>query len=133
MLKIMWNIDWSKISSCTLEDRKKLIPYIIQLLDLKNACDEQGVYGLEEFLNSSTNSFEKIALQLIIQGYMPEMCEVVLFDMLNSSNIENDQYLKNVIFAAFVLLIQKEPIDNRELKIRLSAYLGVECVGELLN
>lgn len=129
----MWDINWSKISSCTLEERKKLIPYIFQLLDLRIKFEEKGINGFDEFIDSSSNLFEKVALHFIIQGYHPKICETSLFSILNSSNLENDQYLKDVIFAAFVLLIQKGGIATLELQTRLSVYLGIECVSELID
>lgn len=131
--KIMRYIDWKKVADCTLEERKSLIPYIDQLMDMKHEFELKGIYGFNEFIVSSADLFEKEALHLIMQGYMPEMCEKVLFNVLNMSNLERKQYLKKIIFIDFVLAIQKEHIGDLELKIMLLSYLGTEFLDILID
>lgn len=80
--------------------------------------------GFDRFLAVDADAFEAQALWLIMQGYMPEMCEKVLQNLFNMSGYEGKEYLKNVIFAEFVLQIQKGCLAERELKIILTSYLG---------
>lgn len=119
-------IDWNKIERLHLKERKSLIPYINQLMELKSEFELKGIAGFDKYINSSADLFEKQALQLIMQGYMPEMCEKVLLNILNTSNFKGKAYLKAVIFIEFVLTIQKGPIGEQELKIVLLSYLGTE-------
>lgn len=87
-------INWNKIESCTLEERKSMIPYIESLINLKTEFERRGIKGFDEYIISSADLYERRALQLIMQGYMPEMCEKVLFNLLNASNFEGKEYLK---------------------------------------
>ncbi|MDR2044818.1 MAG: hypothetical protein LBQ15_10755 [Clostridium sp.] len=127
------SIDWVKISGCTLEERKKAIPYINRLLDLKNTFEKFGIEGFAEFISSSSNVFEKTALNLVMQGCMPEMCRTILYYLLASSKLENLPYLKNVIFAEFILMIQKGHVNNQDVKRLLLSFLGIECADEFLH
>ena len=126
-------IDWDKIADCTLEERKSLIPYINQLIDMKYEFERNGIEGFKEFLSSSAELFEKEALHLVMQGYMPEVCEKVLFNALNASDFDRLQYLKNVIFIDFVLEMQKGHIGVQKLKIILLSYLGTEFLDILVE
>lgn len=126
-------IDWDKIADCTLEERKSLIPYINQLIDMKYEFELKGIEGFNEFLSSSAGLFEKEALHLVMQGYMPEVCEKVLFNALNASDFDRLQYLKNVIFIDFVLEMQKGHIGVQKLKIILLSYLGTEFLDILVE
>lgn len=119
-------INWTKIENCTFEERKSLTSFIGQLIELKYEFEQKGIEGFHNYIVSSANLFERQALQLIMQGYIPDTCEKVLTHLLNSSNFEGKEYLKEVIFAEFALAIQKEPIGVQELKLLLSSYLGTE-------
>ncbi len=117
-------INWNKIEDCTFEERKGLIPYIKRLLTIKNEFELKGINGFDEFIDTDADLFEKESLELVTQGYMPEMCEKVLFHILNASNLERVEYLKKAIFIDFLLTIQKGHLGDQELKIILLSYLG---------
>lgn len=119
-------INWNKIENCILEERRSLVPYIESLINLKTEFEMKGIKGFDEYIISSADLYEKRALQLIMQGYMPEMCEKVLFNVLNASNFEGKEYLKAAIFNEFILTIQKGNFGEQELKIVLLSYLGTE-------
>ncbi len=119
-------INWNKIENCTLEERKSLVPYISRLTELKYEFERKGIEGFSNYIASGANLFEKQALQLIMQGYMPEVCEKVIFHLINSTHFEGKEYVKAVIFAEFALAVQKAPIGVQELKLLLSSYLGAE-------
>lgn len=61
-----------------------------------------------------------------MQNTQAEMCERVLFNVLNASDFEGKEYLKATIFNEFILIIQKGHIGEQELKIMLLSYLGIE-------
>ena len=119
-------INWDKIENCTLEERKRPVPYISQLTELKYEFERKGIEGFSNYIASGANLFEKQALQLIMQGYMPEVCEKVMFHLINSTHFEGEEYVKAVIFAEFALAVQKAPIGVQEFKLLLSSYLGTE-------
>lgn len=124
------NIKWEKIEKCTIEEREKLIPYIDNLINLKCNSEKYGVYGFNDYFNNG-NIFEKSALNLVIQGYMPDVIEKILYNLLSSSDIKNIDYLKNIIFTEFILILQKATYSsNSIIKGILISYLGVDCAKD---
>lgn len=129
ILNIMMFIEWEKVNKCTSEERKALSLYINRLIELKVNFEREGITGFETFISSEADIFEKKALQLVMQGYMPNVCEKVLFNILNVSKFDGREYLKNVIFIDFILMLQKGHIGMQELRIMLLSYLGVEYIN----
>ena len=52
-------INWDKIENCTLEERKRLVPYISQLTELKYEFERKGIEGFSNYIASGANLFEK--------------------------------------------------------------------------
>lgn len=126
VLGTMRYLNWDKIKKCTVEERNHLISYIESLLELKYKFESQGIEAFDEYMNSGADLFETYALQLIMQGYMPEVCEKVLFNLLHASEYDDITYLKNLIFTEYVLKIQTGELGDLEMRIVLSSYLGID-------
>lgn len=120
-------INWTKITDCPVDSRKKLITYIDQLIELKHDSEKDGIRSLERYINTSSDLYEKTALNFIVQGYMPEMCRTMLYNLISSSEIDSLTYLKYVIFTEFVLMLQKGETSDQAIKMMLLSYLGIEC------
>lgn len=126
-------IDWNKIAGCSVESRKNLIAYIEQLIELKYASEKNGICSLEDYMKSSEDLYERVALKFIVQGCMPDVCRELLYNLISASEIDSSTYLKYVIFAEFVLMLQKEEVSVQEIRMILLSYLGVECADEFLK
>lgn len=48
-------INWDKIENCTLEERKRLVPYISQLTELKYEFERKGIEGFSNYIASGAN------------------------------------------------------------------------------
>lgn len=130
----MYNeIDWCKIKNCPFDERKKLVTYIDELIELKHDSEKDGIPYLENYIKSSTDMFEKVALTCIVQGYMPELCRTMLYNLIFSSELDPPTYLRYVIFAEFVLMLQKEETGDYMIKMILLSYLGIACADEFLK
>lgn len=130
----MYNkIDWGRIKNCPFDERKKLVAYIDELIELKHDFEKDGILCLENYIKSSTDMFEKVALTFIVQGYMPELCRTMLYNLIFSSELEPPAYLRHVIFAEFVLMLQKEETGDYMIKMILLSYLGIACADEFLK
>ncbi len=117
----MYNkIDWCRIKNCPFDERKKLVIYIDELIEIKHDFEKDGILCLENYIKSSTDIFEKVALTFIVQGYMPELCE-------------SPTYLRYIVFAEFVLMLQKEETADYMIKMILLSYLGISCADEFLK
>jgi flagellar motor component MotA len=126
-------IDWCKIKICSYDERRKLLPYIDELVELKHDIEKDGVLGLESYSKSSPDMFEKVASTFIVQGYMPDLCRTMLYNLLSSSEFEPPTYLKYVIFAEFVLMIQIGETSDSMIRTILSSYLGIACADIFLK
>lgn len=59
---------------------------------------------------------------------MPDIFEKILYNLLSLTEMSPNDYLKSVIFAEFLLRLQKEPhSSNTVMKEILISYLRVEC------
>lgn len=126
-------IDWCKIENCPFDERKKLVAYIEELIELKHNFEKNGVSCLENYIKSCADMFEKVALTFIVQGYMPELCRIMIYNLIFSSELDSPTYLRYVIFAEFVLMLQKEETGDRMIKMILLSYLGIACADEFLK
>ena len=130
----MYNkIDWCRIKNCPLDERKKLVIYIDELIEIKHDFEKDGILCLENYIKSSTDIFEKVALTFIVQGYMPELCRTMLYNLIFSSELESPTYLRYIVFAEFVLMLQKEETADYMIKMILLSYLGISCADEFLK
>lgn len=68
---------------------------------------------------------------MVTNGYSSELCRDVLFRILNLSCLDQEQYMRGVIFLEFLLTLQKETIGVQELKIRMLSYLGPDFMLEI--
>lgn len=124
-------IDWNKISSCTVDERKLTVKYIEDLIDVKYGIEKYGIHKLMNFVKPHSNKFEKIAVWMVTNGYSPALCRDVLFRVLNLSCFDPEQYVKGVVFLEFLLTLQEETIGVQELKIRMLSYLGSDFMLEV--
>lgn len=131
---IMYNeIDWCRIKNCPFDERNKLVTYIDELIELKHDFEKDGILCFENYSKSSTDMFEKVALTFIAQGYMPGLCRTMLYNLIFSSELEPSTYLKHVIFAEFVLMLQKGETSDYMIKMFLLSYLGIAFADEFLK
>lgn len=131
---IMKAIIWTKVEGCNAHERKKLFPYIESLIELKHEVERKGIYGFDRFADSHADDFERLAIWLVTNGYMPALCEDILSNVLNASCLDDFQYVKGLIFSEFVLSLQAGNTSVQELKLRLFSYLGIDCMtGLILN
>ena len=105
--------------------------YIDDLIEVKHAMEKSGICALDKFMAPDADRFERVAAQLIANGYTPEVCEDVLCRLLNASAMSSEQYLKCAVFSDFLLAVQAKPIGVQELKICLLSYLGVDYMDRI--
>lgn len=125
-------IDWDKVKNCSENERRELCEYIDDLIELKCQVEKMGIHGFDTLKETSKNYFEKSAAELIIQGCSPDMCKKILFNLISSSPMEPALYLKNLIFTEFCLMLQQGHMCNRDIKMILTSYLGVDCFNTFL-
>lgn len=127
----MKQIIWDKIKNCNSEERKKMPSYIESLIEIYYEVEQNGILGFQEFLNSNADTYEKIAIWFITSGYPPDLCSDIFIQILNSSYLSDELYLKYIIFSEYVLYFQKSGISVKELNLRLHSYLGIESMINL--
>lgn len=126
-------IDWCTIKKCPFDERKKLVTYIDELIEIKHDCERDGILCLENHTKSGTDMFEKAAASFIVQGFMPELCRTMLYHLIFASELDPPTYLRHVIFAEFVLMLQQGETSDQMIKMMLLSYLGIACADEFLK
>lgn len=124
---------WDKICKSNAQDIKAMYLYIKTLIELKCDIEQYGIInGREQFLKTASE-FEKFAINLMISEKSQHELENILINILNSSNLSDTDYVKNVIFCEFVLDIQNIQIGLQELSLKLCSYLGITAFENLYH
>lgn len=126
-------IDWEKIGKCSTEDKEKLLIYIEQLLLIKKNFAQEGIYCFKDYLQKHADDFESIAIDLVCQGCMPNIVSEILSNLLQSTCLTETQYLKNILFTMFILMLQKGSFSTYNMKRILISYLGLEYSHYMLT
>lgn len=129
---MMKQIDWNKICRCNKDSLEKMSSYVESLIELRYEVEQYGILGFNHFLDEKADAFETFATGMVTQGTMPELCENILSNVLNSSDFDDDVYLKNAIYSEFVLAVQIGNMSDQELRMRLYSYLGIESIGKIV-
>ncbi len=119
------NVDWNRVCACK-ENKKVLLNYIEALMELKNKVDECGICAFDSYVQQGASDFEKIAIDLVSQGCMPEIVSRVLNNLLLFTVVVDEIYTKNILFGEFILMLQKGNMHSQDMKRILMSYLGVE-------
>lgn len=119
-------IDWNLIQQCTDEERQKATTFIKTLMTLKHHIEENGVKALDDYIQNNANQLQQKCAQYIIEGYMPELCKKLMYNILNSKERKPLEYLQSVIFIEFLLIIQKNGLGDTETRLFLLSFLGEE-------
>lgn len=127
------NLIWDKLQKGWARYQDTLILYIESLVRMKYKIEEQGIYGFNDYLEVEATPFERLAIELVVDGTPPELCSDILQNVLNSSGFSEDEYIRNVIFSEFVLNVQQGSIGAQELKLRLCSYLGIEGINNFFR
>lgn len=125
-------IDWAKIWKATSENKKECIEFVKKYIQLGL---EYRSYGIDVFIKEhkiTDSIFERIALEMRINGDCEEYTVSVLSNIMHSTSFEPLEYLFNIIIFQFIVLEYEESVPIHILVKMLGSILGTAIFNELL-
>lgn len=107
-------------------NKEQYFRYIEELVLLGREVQDNGImaFGSEKWQN--VTSYEREAIDLLCGGGPPNRLEFMLTNLLNTSDFTEDEYIKAVLFRAFVLFLQPGGISETEMKKLLLSHFGIQ-------
>lgn len=106
-------------------NKEQYFQYIEELVSLGREVQDNGIMAFENEKWQNVTSYEREAIDLLCEGCPPDRLEFMLTMLLNTSDFTEDEYIKAVLFRAFVLFLQPGGISETEMKsccYRILAY-----------
>ena len=131
LLTDLISINWNRIMQAVADHKEECIQFIKKYINLGAEYRSFGIAPFEKECGISQNKFEKIALEMIINGDCPEYCFTVLNNLLLSSYLSNFDYFCNIVIFQFILLEYNDDISVSLLIKLLGSMLGLDHFYEL--
>lgn len=107
-------------------NKEQYFQYIEELVLLGREVQDNGIMAFESEKWQNVTSYEREAIDLLCEGGPPNRLEFMLTTLLNTSDFTEDEYIKAVLFRAFVLFLQPGGISETEMKKLLLSHFGIQ-------
>ena len=107
-------------------NKEQYFQYIEELVSLGREVQDNGIMAFENEKWQNVTSYEREAIDLLGEGCPPNRLEFMLTNLLNTSDFTEDEYIKAVLFRAFVLFLQPGGISETEMKKLLLSHFGIQ-------
>lgn len=107
-------------------NKEQYFQYIEELVWLGREVQDNGIMAFESEKWQNVTAYEREAIDLLCEGGPPDRLEFMLTTLLNTSDFTEDEYIKAVLFRAFVLFLQPGGISETEMKKLLLAHFGIQ-------
>lgn len=107
-------------------NKEQYFQYIEELVLLGREVQDNGIMAFESEKWQNVTSYEREAIDLLCEGGPPNRLEFMLTTLLNTSDFTEDEYIKAVLFRAFVLFLQPGGISEIEMKKLLLSHFGIQ-------
>lgn len=107
-------------------NKEQYFQYIEELVWLGREVQDNGIMAFESEKWQNVTSYEREAIDLLCEGGPPDRLEFMLTTLLNTSDFTEDEYIKAVLFRAFVLFLQPGGISETEMKKLLLSHFGIQ-------
>lgn len=87
-------------------NKEQYFQYIEELVWLGREVQDNGIMAFESEKWQNVTAYEREAIDLLCEGGPPNRLEFMLTNLLNTSDFTEDEYIKAVLFRAFVLFLQ---------------------------
>ena len=109
----------------THEEREACLPIVELMVECANVARKEGVLALEEFSINKGNDFLTFAMQLVCEGYHPDLVKSMLEILISTGNHSGSTLLERLIILEGVLSIQSGE-NPRVIETKLLCFLGEE-------
>lgn len=131
LLKDFVPVDWSRIKGVVSQNKDDCIKWIKKYIDLGIKFRCFGVEAFEKECSISKNQFEKIALEMSINGDCPEYAFTVMGNFIQTSQMDSMEYFQDIVTFQFVILEYAESVSIAILIKVLGSLLGLQAFNEL--
>lgn len=131
MLKDFISIDWNMMKKAVTENKDECIQWVKKYINLGIEYRSLGIEPFEKECSISQNEFEKIALEMRINGDCPEYCFTVLANLLGTNTMDCIGYFSSVVIFQFILIEYEESVSIDILVKMLGSLLGLELFSEI--
>ena len=107
-------------------NKEQYFQYIEELVWLGREVQDNGIMAFESEKWQNVTAYEREAIDLLCEGGPPNRLEFKLTNLLNTSDFTEDEYIKAVLFRAFVLFLQPGGISETEMKKLLLSHFGIQ-------
>ncbi len=107
-------------------NKEQYFQYIEELVWLGREVQDNGIMAFESEKWQNVTEYEREAIDLLCEGGPPDRLEFMLTTLLNTSDFTEDEYIKAVLFRAFVLFLQPGGISETEMKKLLLSHFGIQ-------
>lgn len=107
-------------------NKEQYFQYIEELVWLGREVQDNGIMAFESEKWQNVTSYEREAIDLLCEGCPLDRLEFMLTTLLNTSDFTEDEYIKAVLFRAFVLFLQPGGISEIEMKKLLLSHFGIQ-------
>jgi hypothetical protein len=108
------------------QNRQVYIDYIEKLVSLGRSIYERGIVVFEKPEWKNVTKYEQISIELLCEGCPPERMEFILTNLLETSDLTEDEYIRAVLFRAFVIFIQPGGISETDMRKILMSHFGID-------
>ena len=109
-------------------NKEQHFQYIEELVWLGREVQDNGIMAFENEKWQNVTSYEREAIDLLCEGCpsVADTWQFMLTTLLNTSDFTEDEYIKAVLFRAFVLFLQPGGISETEMKKLLLSHFGIQ-------
>lgn len=107
-------------------NKEQYFQYIEELVWVGREVQDNGIMAFESEKWQNVTSYEREAIDLLCEGCPPDRLEFMLTTLLNTSDFTEDEYIKAVLFRAFILFLQPGGISETEMKKLLLSHFGIQ-------
>ncbi len=126
-------VDWTKVKKAVAENKEKCVTHVKNYIQLGLKYRTKGVTVFQNQYDRTDNVFEKIALEMRVNGDCEEYAFNVLSNIINCSEYEPLEYFYDIISFQFMILEYEESVPVHIVIKMLSSYLGISIFNEMLS
>lgn len=131
LLKDFVSVDWNRLKEAVSQNKDDCIEWIRKYVELGIQFRSFGVEAFEKECGISKNEFEKMALEMSINGDCPEHAFTVMGNFIQLSQMDSMEYFQDIVTFQFVILEYMESVSIDILIKVLGSLLGLQAFTEL--
>lgn len=123
---------WITNSKCSEEDKRDLLPMVIELIYFHQKAKKIGILGLYDNLDKIRNSFFYLALNYVLEGFPASLIDTVLTNRINYDGVKGKELKERMIIKDGVLSIAVGNTPSAA-KVLLFSILNLPGIQDIID